>query len=85
MAVAKECFFGSKSRQNISEMIVRALFGKRRVICDHFLDNKGENIQKQALFSFAVNNYRVIMHSVLFFSFVPFSNFRISFGTIRSS
>ena len=32
------------------------ILGKQRVIRDHLRDNKGENIQKQALFSFTMNN-----------------------------
>ena len=57
-------------RQNLSEMEVSTFERIQRVIWDHMLPFKGEIIQKvpEANFIFvSVNNYHVIMLSVLFF------------------
>ena len=61
--------------QTLSKMEVRS-FVRIQVIWDYLLASKAELIQKQALFLFpcsapiAVNNYRFVMLSALFFSFV---------------
>ena len=62
--------------QNFSEMEVTTFVRTQRVIWDHLLSFKGNIVQKQLSFNFvsvpnAVNNYRVVMLSVLFF--LPFS------------
>ena len=63
----------SKLRQNLSEMEVRTLVRILKVIWDHLLAFKGDFIQK-LYFHFcaechALNNYHVVMLSVLFFFF----------------